>query len=366
MKIRVSLPVVALSLASVLSGCGGGGGGGDSGTGSSLVAFGGADFAAVAGTAVNLADDASAQKAAATAAQQAMNSGAGSVDPSLLTGAQASSSQQPLGIHDVLLQLPQWLASSDPGVLTAATTRTCAKGGSLTVSSNRASRVSLSTGATVTLSADRCVQTEGNATIAINGSLVATVLSGSFGANGPSSPGTRLNFEFTQFQMGLTEGTDSTAIGMDGGLSVAYQWPTGGFTSKPLTTRPAFTTVIRHNGRQLRHTISDFELTYLDRGFITEVGGFATVNSSTPGLGLPSRYRWTTTSGPLVETGSVITSGALLLTGQSNDPSVTVRFGQPCLPNGGNQCVTVQRTVNGVPQPTQTLTWAQFEALSNS
>lgn len=362
MKSPISLSLLALSLTSGLWGCGGGGGGQDSGSSISLSS---SDFVAVTGAAANLADETTARKVAAAAANQMTNSGAGNLDTGLLTGAETGSSSQPKGVNDLLARLPQWLTSSDNGVLSAAETRDCAYGGSITVSSNSQSRLVLSQGTMVTLSADRCTEKDDGVNVVIHGSLNAVVARGSISASGTFQSNTRLNFEFNQFQMNYSEPGENGAVGLDGGLSIAYSgFSNSSFTSTPLSNRPTLTTVIRHNDTQVRHTISDFQLTYSDSRFVTEVSGFATVNSNTASLGVPNQYRWRTST-PLTSSNDRITSGTLLLTTQSNDPSVTVRFGQSCVPSGTG-CVTIQRTINSVPQPIQTLTWAQFEALSSN
>jgi hypothetical protein len=268
-------------------------------------------------------------------------------------------------VNEVLARLPQWLTSTDNGTLSAAETQACTNGGSIAVSSNSQSRLVLYQGTRVTLNADRCTENEDGVNVVIHGSLNAVVASGSISSTGSLQSNTRLNFEFNQFQMNYSEPGESGAVGLDGGLSVAYSgFGNSSFTSTPLSNRPTLTTVIRHNDTQVRHTISNFELTYSDSRFATEVSGFGTVNSSTPNLGVPSQYRWQTNT-PLSVSNERIASGSLLLTTQLNGPSVTVRFVQSCVPSGTG-CVTIQRTINSVPQPIQTLTWAQFEALSSN
>ena len=365
MKPYIALSVLTLSLISGLSGCGGGGGGG--GEAGGLASLGSSDFAAVVGASANLSEETSANKTAAAAADQATNSGAAAnIDPGLLTGVESNYSARAKNVNDMLSRLPQWLTSNDHGALSAAETRSCSYGGSITVSSNTSNRYVLSQGGSVSLTADRCTEDENGLQIVIHGSLNATVVSGSINSSGALSSGTRLNFEFNQFQMNYSQSGESGAVGINGGLSLAYsRTGNSSFTSTSLPIQPTLTTVIRYNGTQVRHTISDFQLTYNDLGFATDVSGHATVNSSTPSLGVPSQYRWQTAN-PLRVSSDRITSGSLLLTAQLNGPSVTVRFGQSCSPNSGIDCVTIQRTINGNPQPPQTLTWAQFEALSGN
>jgi len=366
MKTSAHLSLLTVALASLLGGCGGGGGGNGSG---GSAALGGADFAAVVGAAANLSEDASANKTAAAAADQATNSGAAAnIDPSLLTGVESNSSVRAKSVNDVLSRLPQWLTSNDHGALSAAETRSCSYGGSITVSSSTNSRYVLRAGDRVSLTADRCTEDESGLQIVIHGSLNAAVVSGSISSSGALSSGTRLNFEFNQFQMNYSQSGESGAVGINGGLSLAYsRTGNSSFTSTPLANQPTLTTVIRYKGTQVRHTISDFQLTYNDLGATTEVSGYATVNSSTPSLGVPSQYRWGIDIPLSVsESSDRITAGSLLLTTQLNGPSVTVRFGQSCSPNSGTGCVTIKRTVNGSPQSTQTLTWAQFEALTSN
>jgi hypothetical protein len=364
MKPSIALSVLTLSLVSVLSGCGGGGGGGDDAGG--IATLDSIDFSAVVGASANLSEEASANKTAAAAADQATNSeAAANIDPGLLTGVESNSSVQAKNVNDVLSRLPQWLTSNDYGVLSAAETRSCSYSGSITVSSNTSNRSVLRQGDSVALTADRCTEDENGLKIVIHGSLNAAVVSGSISSSGALSSGTRLNFEFNRFQMNYSQSGESGSVGINGGLSLAYsRTGNSSFTSTSLPNQPTLTTVIRYNGTQVRHTISDFQLTYNDLGFATDVSGYATVNSSTPSLGVPSQYRWQTAN-PLRVSNDRITSGSLLLTAQLNGPSVTVRFGQSCVPSGIG-CVTIQRTINGNPQPIQTLTWAQFDALNDN
>lgn len=362
MKKSAHLSLLTVALSSLLWGCGGGGSGNGSG---GSAALGSADFAAVTGASVNLTDEAIARNTAAAAANQATNSGAG-VDTSLLTAAQTGSSLRSKGVHDVLERLPKWLTPSGDGVLSAAETTDCSYGGSITVSSTSLSRLLLTQGTRVTLTADRCTENEDGVNVVIHGSLEAVVVSGSISSSGYPSSGTRLTFDFNRFQLNYSDSSATGAVGLDGGLSVAYSGTSSSsFTSTPLTSRPTLTTVIRYNGLQVRHTISDFQLVYNDSGFEPQVSGSATVNSNTPGLAASGRYRWNT-SNPLTISSDRITSGTLSLSTPGTTPSVTVRFGQSCSPNSGTGCVTIQRTVNGSPQPTQTLTWAQFEALTGN
>jgi hypothetical protein len=345
----------------LVSACGGGG----SGSSAGKPQIDATDFEHVVGITANLSDKSIADPIVAVATQQAMDTTGLNIQPELLTGVETSQSPQSHGIHSLLKRLPQILTAQDSSVLAGIeTSEICEMGGSITQNSNTTSRLVLWPGNRISLSANSCTFQENGDTMVINGVVEAEVVSGSFGTSGPRESKTRMNLVFQQFQMSILNQDGTAAVGLDGAMSVLYDGSLNKFTSTSLAPpqRTTLTIIIKNSDGLDRHTISDFNYQYENSSQGVSVIGSATVNSKTPRLVQPLRYRWEIKN-KLLESRNRLTAGEMVLTSDNPNTSVLVRFGQTCAPSMDMDCVTVQPTINGVQQPTRKLTWTEFEAL---
>jgi len=358
--------ITFITFASLLvSACGGGGEPGTDTASGAQVQLRSTDFGVVLGSSANFSDPMTADKTAATATRQATGTTGLSVPPDLLIGVQSSQATQKPGVYSLLKRLPQVLTAQDTAVLAGiASNELCQKGGSITQNTNTTSRLVLMPGDLISVTANSCTFEEDGDTLVINGTVEAEIVSGSFGADDSLLINTRMNLDFKQFQMSFTGAEGSGAVGLDGAMSILYDGGVDKFTSTSLTPpkRTTLTSIIKNQEGLARHTVSQFNYQYESTRLGVSVTGAATVDSTTPALVQPLRYRWEIKN-KLIESFDRLTAGEMLITSGSDNASMTVRFGQTCAPSVGMDCVTIQSTINGTQQPARTLTWSVFEAL---
>lgn len=331
LSIRLLLVIPAL----VLSACGGGGGGG---TTTATTA------PAVAITTAN------ALAVAAEASEVSTNADAAAAGSSFVTGVQVSGGGGPntMRLATAARKLVAKTPASGSMATGAAVSHACTSGGSVTMDATVSGSGTLTAGDSFRIVANSCTEPDGTTSIVMNGSITILILSGTFDPASTAYPKS-VTMRIVTSNFSISGGGETEVF--NGDLTIALTENSATSASVTLSATSLSNNIGTHTV-----TVTNYTMQIDETSTGTDMSITATVQTNNSRLGsTPVSYTITTLTRIVVNSAGVLTAGSIKVTGAASSLVLTVT-------GPDSYSLQVDTNGDGTFESTTTVTRADLEA----